>query len=115
MSPSDRADAWNEADPVGGENEDEDGGKEPERPLDQVPADDALEETVEAFHEPFQEVLRAARNLGHASRRQLGEHDEAEGDDPRHDHGIRDREAEGPPDLDGVLRQAVVFLGFARR
>ncbi len=107
MSPSDRADAWNEANPVGGENEDEDGGKEPKRALDQVPADDALEQTEEAFHEPFQKVLRAAGNLRHASRCHLGEHDEAHGDDPRHDHGVRDRKAEGPRDLDGVLRQAV--------
>ena len=107
MPPADRADAGNETDPVGGKDEDEDGGKEPERPLDQMPADDALEEAVEAFHQPFQKVLGAAGNLGHASRRHLGEHDETHGDDPRHDHGIRDRKAEGPGDLDGVLRQAV--------
>ena len=59
MAPSDRADAGDEADPVGGEDEDEDGPEEPERLLDQVRADDALEQPVETLDEPFQEVLRA--------------------------------------------------------
>ena len=73
MSPADRADAGDQADPVGGKDEDEDRGEEPERPLDQMAADDALEKPVEAFHQPLQEVLRAARHLVHAAASRLGQ------------------------------------------
>ena len=65
VAPADRADAGNQADPVGGEDEDEDRGEEPERLLHQVRADDALEQPVDAFDEPLEQVLRAARDLRH--------------------------------------------------
>ena len=75
-------------------------------------ADDALQQVIKAFHQPFQEVLRATRHFGHAARRHLGEDNQRQGDDPRHDHRVRDREPEGPGDLDGLLRQAVCcFIG----
>ena len=107
MSPPDRSDAGNEARPVGGKNEDEHRGKEPERPLDQMPADDALEKPVQALHQPFQKILGAARHLGHLARRHLSKNDQAHRDDPRDDHGVGDRKAERARDLDGLLRQAV--------
>ena len=94
MSPSDGAHAGDQADPVGGEDEEEERPKEPERLLHEVRADDALEQPVETFDQPFQQVLRARGDLGHAPRRHLREHDQAQRDDPRHDHGIGDREAE---------------------
>ena len=55
MAPADRADAREQADPVGGEDEDEDRGEEPERPVDQVRADDAFEQVVEALDRPTRE------------------------------------------------------------
>ena len=52
-------DAGEESDPVGRKDEDEDGGEEPEGPLDQMRADDALEEPVQALHQPLEKILRA--------------------------------------------------------
>src|SRR6185369_6725907 len=59
MSPADRSDARHETHPVGGEDEDEHAGEEPERALDQMPPDDPLEESVQALDEPLEEVLGA--------------------------------------------------------
>ena len=79
-------------------------------------ADDAFQKAVEALDQPFQEVLRAVRDLLHVARRELGEDDEAQGDDPGDHHGVGDRKAERPGDLDGLLRQAVFLrLGDCRR
>ena len=71
VAPPDRADAGHEADPVGGEDEDEDRAEEPERPLDEVTADDALEQPVEAFDEPLEQssARRPAPRSSSASRR----------------------------------------------
>ena len=41
-------------------------------------ADDALEQPVEAFDQPLEEVLRAAGHLRHPPRRDLREDDQAE-------------------------------------
>ena len=41
--------------------------EEPERPLDQMRADDAFEKAVEAFDEPLEKVLRAVGHLLHAA------------------------------------------------
>ena len=76
--------------------------------FDQVTADDAFEQAVEALEQPFQQVLRAARHLAHFPRRDLCKEDQAQRDDPRHDHGVGDRKAEEAADLDGFLRQAVL-------
>ena len=112
MSPADRADAGNQADPVRGEDEDEDRAEEPERPADQMRADDAFQKPVEAFDQPLQEILRSLRHLLHAPGRELRKDDEAHGDDPGDEHGVGDGKAERTRDLDGLLRQAM-FL--ARR
>src|SRR5262249_60392059 len=69
MSPSNRGDPGNEADPVGGENEDEDGREKPERALAQLGADDALQEIVQPADEPLQEVLGTFGNALHVARR----------------------------------------------
>ena len=82
--------------------------EEPERPLDQVRADDALEQVVEALDQPLEKVLRAAGHLRHAPRRELREDDQADRDDPGHDHRVGDREPERPGDLDRLLREAVL-------
>ena len=73
-------------------------------------ADDALEQSVQAFDEPLQKVLSPRGHLAHVASRELSEHDEAQRHDPRDDHGVRDRETEGLRDLDGLLRQAVFHL-----
>ena len=111
MSPADRADAGQQAEPVRREDEDEDRAEEPERALDQVRADDALEQAVDALDDPLQEVLRAARDLRHRLRRAAGEEDQPDRDDPRHDHRVGDRKSEGSRHLHGALREPV----FRRR
>ena len=116
MSPPDRPHPRNQAGPVQGQDEDEDGGKEPERPVHQMPAHDAFEKAVEPRDEPLQEVLCPPGNLLHVPRRELGEDDEAQGDHPADDHGVGDRKAEGTGDLDGVSREAVFLrLGAGLR
>jgi hypothetical protein len=50
MPPPDRAYPWNEAYQIRSENENENGGKEPERALDQTPAKDSLQNRVQALH-----------------------------------------------------------------
>ena len=62
MSPADGADAGNQPKPVSEEDENEDGGEEPERFLHQIAADDALEKIVETFHQPFPKVLHTGRD-----------------------------------------------------
>ena len=81
-SPSDRADTGNQAEPVRGEDEDEDRAEEPECPLHQMGSDDAFQKTVETFDEPLQEVLRAVGHLLHAPRGDLREDDEDQRDEP---------------------------------
>jgi hypothetical protein len=103
VAPPDRAEAGNQADPVRGQDEDEHGAEEPERLLYEVAANDVFEERVEAFDEPLQKVLRAARHLVHLPRRQTCEHDQAGGDDPRDEHRVGNRKPEHAPDLDGAL------------
>src|SRR5688572_392482 len=107
MAPSDGAHARNEPDPVGGKNEDEDRREEPECSLDQVAAEDAFEQRVQTLHEPLDKVLRATRYLCHPSRGELSKDDQPETDDPRDEHGVRNRKAEGAGDLERLLRQAV--------
>ena len=63
VSPPNRADPGNEAHPIGGKNENEDRRKEPERPLDQVRANDAFQKIVKTLDQPFQEILRSAGNI----------------------------------------------------
>ena len=114
MSPPDRAGPGNEAHPTGGKNENENCGKKPKRPLDQVRADDAFQKIVKTLDKPFQEILRSAGNTFHVPCCEPGKNDQPHRHDPAHDHRIGDREAEGAGDLDCLLRQGV-FLRFSDR
>ena len=107
VAPADGADSRDQPHPVGGENEDEDRAEEPERPLHEMLADDAFEQTVETLDQPLEKVLRPAGHLRHPARRDLSEDDEADGDEPRDHHRVGDRKTEGPPDFDGLLRDPV--------
>ena len=107
MTPPDRADPGNEADPIGGENENEDGRKEPERPLDQMPANDSFQKGVQALNQPFPEILCPFRHWLHVARCDLSKNDQAERSNPGDDHGVGDRQAEDAGDLDSLLREAV--------
>src|SRR5439155_6784239 len=92
-----------------GENEDEHGGEEPERAFDQVPANDAFQETVKGFDEEFQKILRSLGHFLHGPGGDMGKQYEADGDDPHDDHGVGDWEPERAGDLDGLLRQAMLL------
>ena len=111
--PSNRAHAGDQTDPIGKQNEDEDGSEIPERSLRQMRTDDALKKVGKASHHPFPEVLRAFGDPLHVTRGELGENDQAQSDGPGDDHRIGDRKAERPRDLDRLLRQTVFF--FMRR
>jgi hypothetical protein len=103
MAPPDGAHSRNQANPVGGEDEDEDRGEEPEGPLHEVRTNDAFEQVVEAFDHPLEKVLSAAGYLRHPARRDLSERDEADGDHPRNHHRVGDRKAEGSRDFHRAL------------
>src|SRR4051794_1497560 len=89
-APADGADTRNQPEPVRKENENEDGGKEPERLPNQVVTDDAFQESVELFHEPFPEILGSFRNCFDVARSDLSENDEEQRDHPCEDHGTGD-------------------------
>ena len=94
MSPPDGANPGNESDPIGGKNENENCGKKPERALEQARADDFFQKIVESPDEPFQKILRSARDTFHVPCCHPGENDQPERHDPAHNHRICDRETE---------------------
>ena len=108
MSPADGADAGNETHPVGGEDKDEDRGEEPERPLDQVGADDAFEQAVEALDQPLEKVLRPAGNLRHVPRRELAKRIRPRATIQVTTIELVIGEPERPADFDRALREAVL-------
>ena len=115
MSPAHRPDSRNQSRPVGEENEDENGGEEPERFLHQLPSDDPLEKIIETFHQPFPKVLRTGRDGFDISGRDLREEDHRQRDNPRGKHRIRNRKF---PDLKkrrGLERKSFVLGRFGRQ
>src|SRR5207253_3039228 len=109
MTPPNRAYPWNEAYPIRSENENENGGKEPERPLDEMPANDSLQKSVQSLNKPFPEILCPFRYWLHVPRRYLRENDQAQRSNPSNDHGVGDRQPEEADDLHGLLREAVLL------
>ena len=87
----DGANSGNQPEPVGEENENENGEKKPEGFLDQFGAEDAFEKIVEAFDEEFPKVLRALGDELHIAGGDLGADRRGPGPDPPGDqHGIGD-------------------------
>src|SRR5215831_2741288 len=107
MPPTHRAYSRDEAYPIGAEYEDENSGKKPKRPFDQVRAKNSFEKAVETLNEPFQEILRPPRHLFHFPGGKLCKNNQAQCNDPTNKHRIRDREAEYTVDFNGLLRQAI--------
>ena len=112
MAPADGSHAGHQAHPVGGQDENEDRGEEPERPFRQVRPDDPLQKIVKALDQPLPEVLDALRHLLHLSSGDVGKEDEARRHDPGHQHRVRD--GKRPPrrlnavDFDRLLRQTLL-------
>ena len=109
IAEADAADAGDEAEPIREEDEDEDGGEEPEGFLDELMADDALEEVVKALDEPLDEVLRAVGDFLHVTGGELGEDDDADGDDPCDDHGTGHGNGPGMEKDRGKEGKALLF------
>lgn len=113
MPKADGADTGDEAKPIREEDEDEDGGEEPEGLLDELMADHALEEIVEALDKPLDEVLRAVRHFLHITGGDLRKADDADGDNPRHHHGTGHRD--GPHmEKDGRIERQALLLRLRR-
>src|SRR5256885_4927723 len=74
--PTDRSESWDQAGPVGEQDEDEDGRKKPERPVHQVMPDDAVEKIVQTLDHPFPEILRSAGDFLHVTGGHLRKEDE---------------------------------------
>src|SRR5205823_12468565 len=94
MPPPDRAYPWNETYPIRSENENENGGKEPKRPLDQMAANDSLQKSVQALNQPFPEILCPFWHWLHVPSSELGKNDQAQRSNPSNDHGVCDRQLE---------------------
>ncbi len=101
VAPAHGADARDQADPVTEHDEDEDGGEEPEGLLHQFTANDAFKEIAKAFDHELPEVLSAIGDILHVAGGDLGKNDQAQGDDPAHDHGVGNGKARDVGDLDG--------------
>ena len=56
VAPSNRAHSRNEANPIGGKDENEDSSKKPERPINEVLTKDSLEKVVDALDNPFEDA-----------------------------------------------------------
>src|SRR5262249_29347058 len=96
-------------------NENENGRKKPKRPINQGPAKEAFQKTVESPDEPLEKILCSTGNWLHFVRGDLNKNDQAERHHPAEDHGIRNWEAEGTEYCDGLLRQAFSFFLPRRR
>ncbi|XWK70072.1 hypothetical protein RBB80_12130 [Tunturiibacter gelidiferens] len=107
VSPPNRAYAGDQAQPVRGENEDENAREKPERPLDEMRTDDAFEKCVQPFHQPFPKILDTTGHQVHVSGSDLSKKDEAHGNYPAGDHGIGDWEAKRLGDLYGFWRRTL--------
>src|SRR5438105_8513307 len=92
MTPTNRAHTRQQPEPIDEQNENENRGEEPKRSFHQIAANDALEEIVKTFHQPFPKILDAAGYWPDSSRRSLRKNDDPSGHNPRHQHRIRDGE-----------------------
>ncbi len=118
LTPADRANPGDQPEPVGEQDEDENSGKKPKRLLHQVGPDDPAKEVIKPLHQPLPEILRAPRHLLHVARGNLREDDDAQRDDPTHEHGIGDGKLPDQgqfrrPEFDGLGAQPLFFA--ARR
>jgi len=83
-----RADAGKQTEPVGEEDENENRAEEPEGLFDQMLAEDAFEKVIEAFHQPFDEILQTRWNQSNVASGKLRDENDDCGDDPDHQHRV---------------------------
>src|SRR5258708_23593060 len=110
VSPTDGTETWQQTQPVAEQNENENGREKPESPFDEVMANDAFEEVMQAFDHPFPEVLGACRDLFHVPRGYLGENDESQRYNPRDHHGISDGKPKRTGNFNRTLRQTMLHV-----
>src|SRR5947208_15491712 len=108
MAPANAAYARNQAQPVAKKDKNENGGEEPERTLNQMMADNAFEEIMQAFHHPLPKILCSFGDRLHVPRCNLGKDDQTQCYNPGNHDGVRDWESERPAYFDGFLREAVM-------
>ena len=89
VPPSDGSDSWQEAKPVGKENEDKERREQAEGTRDHVLAHNALEHVVKELHDSFEGVLVTAGNQLHILRCAARPPKDHQHDDGCHEHGIR--------------------------
>ena len=114
MPPPDRADAGNQAKPVYEQDENENRREKPKRFADEIPADDSFQEIVETLHQPFPKILRSARDRLNPAGGDLGEDNDAERDNPGHQHWVGDCEFANLDQGQRFEGNSVVFGRFRR-
>src|SRR5207249_3696928 len=92
VSPTDRAHAGNQPEPVHKQNENENRSEKPKRFPDEFTPDDIFEEIVETLDEPFPKILKTSRNRFDVAGRKLCKNDDSSRYDPSHQHRVSDRE-----------------------
>lgn len=91
----DRANPWNEAEVIHGQDQHERRTEEPKGPLDEAFTKNISKEIIKTLDQPFSKVLHTRRNECHFFGGGSAEkHDEA-GSDPDHDHGVGDPREKG--------------------
>jgi len=108
-TPTDRAHPWNQADPICRKHKKENGRKEPKCPFRQVRSDDSRQESIETFDEPLEKVLGAGRHLIHFLGRSLSKDNNADGNNPTHEHRVGDSESKRASNLYCLRRQNMRF------
>src|SRR5207302_6105137 len=84
--PPDGSHAGNQAKPIACQDEDENGGEEPEGASDEIVTDDVFEKFMQTLHEPLPKVLRAFWNFLSPSHRVLSKNDQRSRHNPRNHH-----------------------------
>ncbi len=82
-----RANAWNQAQPVGGDDEEEDRGR-PREELGRILAGYAFRQIVQRFDGELHDVLNAGGDFLHAGRGQKRQNDQHNVDDDGHQNRV---------------------------
>src|SRR5215510_8270361 len=93
MAPTNCSDSRNQSKPVHEQNKNENRGIKPKALSHEVTADDVFQEIVQTLNQPLPKILNPAGDGFDPAGSYLRKNDDAGGDDPRHQHRVRNPEA----------------------
>src|SRR5260370_21491241 len=115
-----RAEGREESEQIREQNENENSGEKPKSFSHELMTYDALEERVETFYQPFEEILSPRRHCFHFASGDLSKNDQNESDTPRDHHGVCDRKPPNQrhlwgPDFDCLGSQSFFMVRILGR